>query len=80
MITDDRAKRNIAVNVRRLLKIAAFTQRDLAVAVGESEMAVSYLIRGERMPGAAFLARVAEALGVSADYLMSDPPEHVPVA
>jgi transcriptional regulator with XRE-family HTH domain len=71
--TDDEAKRNIAENVNRLMAARDLSQADLSRASGESEMRVSLLRRGLKMPTAGFLARIAEALGVSVDTLLSPP-------
>ena len=75
MLTDAEARTTIADNVRRLLAERGMNQRDLAKATGESDMRVSLLCRGERIPSAAFLARVAEALEVSADTILAPPPK-----
>ncbi len=78
VIQDSIAQRNIAANVQRLLADRAtkrqfpFSQAQLAKATGESEMRISKLVRGLAMPEAAFLARIAEALGTSVDSLLSE--------
>ena len=75
MISDDEAKDRIAWNVRRLLEERGWSQHQLAVAVNTNDMAISYLLRAKRMPGAAFLARVAEALGTAVDDLLAEIPK-----
>ena len=75
VITDKDAKRNIAANVRRLLKARGWRAVDLAKATSENEMRISYLLREKRLPTAAFLARLAEALDTTTDELLSKPSE-----
>ena len=69
--TDKAAKRNIAKNVQALLADREWTMADLARALDASPMTVNYMARGVKMPGAAFLARVANVLGVTVDDLLS---------
>jgi transcriptional regulator with XRE-family HTH domain len=71
VITDDEAKQNIANNIRILLAERNWKQSDLASATGESEMRVSLAVRGRKLPSAAFLARIAEALNSTVDRLLS---------
>ena len=75
MITDKDALRNIAANVERLLadQEPPWSQADLARASGENEMKISRLIRGQQMPGAGSLARIAEALAVPLSTLLDRP-------
>lgn len=72
VITDDEARRNIAANIRRLLKQRGWSQGELARRSKESAMNVSRIINGVNLPNAALLARIGEALEVSADYLISN--------
>jgi transcriptional regulator with XRE-family HTH domain len=71
VLTDEEAKMYIAENVRRLLLLRGMNQSDLARKIGESEMRISLMVRGIKLPSAAFLARVAEALAVKIDELLS---------
>jgi transcriptional regulator with XRE-family HTH domain len=76
-MTDEVAKANIAANIRRLLamrKAPENQQKWLAEESGESEMRISLYVRGERMASAGVLTRIADALGVSIDELIDDPP------
>ena len=73
MIQDDEAKQNIAANVQALMDDRGWKQADLARAVGESPMRISFLLRAQRLPSAAFLARLAEAFGTTTDRLLTDP-------
>lgn len=72
MITSDKAKSNISANVRRLLNERNMSQADLSRVTGDQPMRLSYCIRGVQEPSASFLARIAEALGVSVDDLLAD--------
>lgn len=71
MLTDDDAKKNIADNLQRLIRERGLKQSEIAEAVGESRMRVSLAVRGKKLPSAAFLARIAEALNSSVDVLLS---------
>lgn len=74
MVDDDDARDNIAANVGRLLKDRGMSQRALAEATGDSPMRISHYVRGAKLPGAAALSRIAEALGVTMESLVSRPP------
>lgn len=73
MVTDIQAKDNVATNVSRLLENLGLSQGELARKTGESKMRISLVVRGVHQPTAGFLARLAEALGVTADDLLSAP-------
>lgn len=51
------------------------TQKELAAKAGVTEAAVSHYIRGDRIPRSAVLARIADALGTTSDYLMEGVPQ-----
>lgn len=70
-LSDEQIKTAIARNVRAALAARGWTAADLARATGESQMRVSLLVRGCKLPTAAFLARVAGALGTTADDLLA---------
>jgi transcriptional regulator with XRE-family HTH domain len=79
VLSDEQAKQNIAVNVQALLDAREWNQRDLARAIDESDMRVSFLVRGVKLASAAMLARVAEALETTVDALLAYPkrsPSH----
>ena len=78
MVSDHEAKENVAENVSRLLEQNGISQSDLARATNESPMRISLVVRGIHQPTAGFLARLAEALGVSADFLLNPPAENFP--
>ena len=75
MINDEAAKKNLAENVRRLLRDRGWSQAKLAFLAGEGEMQISRIVRGKLMPNVATVARIAEAFDVSIDRLVGQPPE-----
>jgi transcriptional regulator with XRE-family HTH domain len=77
VISDDRAKLNIAGNVRRLLRDREWTQAELATKTREQQATISRIVNGLHIPGAGVLARIAEAFDVSADRLLAEPPEEI---
>lgn len=54
-----------------LLIEKSMTQKELALKAGVTESAMSHYVRGDRVPRASVMARIAEALGTSSDYLMN---------
>ena len=46
------------------------TQRELAKRINVTEVTISRYISNQRMPHAAIIVKIAEALGVSADVLL----------
>jgi len=75
MITEEDAVRNVAANVRRLLELRGWTQRDLARAVGVYDGAISTLLAGNHVVRFTLLVNVAEVLDASMDRLVLPPPE-----
>lgn len=75
MLDHDTAKRWIASNVAQILKIRGMTQADLARITGDNRMYISRVCRGECETSASGLARISEALQVSADDLLKNPAE-----
>ena len=53
-----------------LLLQRKMTQKKLAELSGVTEAAMSHYLKGDRTPRASVLARIAEALGTTTDYLM----------
>lgn len=47
------------------------TQKELANKAGVTEAAMSHYLKGDRFPRASVLARIAESLGTTSDYLMN---------
>lgn len=76
MLTDEQAKRNIAANVERLMGELGITQSELARLTDESHARVSLMRRGLKLPSAAFLARLAEALNTTTDELLAEPTKN----
>ena len=74
MISDDEARQNLAVNLRRLLATRGMTQSQLAEAAHETQATISRIVNGSQLAGGGVLARLAEALDVSADRLLGSPP------
>lgn len=69
MLTDEQAMANIAANVRRLRG-----DRSRAWLARETEtypINITRIESAENLPGSGLLARLAEALGTSADALLS---------
>lgn len=62
----------IGKNIKRALERQGKTQRELAEEIGTTEVSVSRYIHGDRVPKATMLMRIAEALGVTTDQLLSD--------
>lgn len=76
MITDALAKENIPENVSLLMSAKNLTQSELARKTGDNRMYISRVVRGEILPNAPALARIAEALGVSSERLMAIPKKN----
>lgn len=60
----------IGLNIRRLLIQNDMTQRELCDAAGLTEPAVSRIVNSQRVPQGNSLAKLANALHVSTDYLL----------
>lgn len=54
-----------------LLEAQGMSQKELSVKAGVTEAAVSHYLKGDRVPRGAILLNIANALGVTADYLLS---------
>lgn len=52
-----------------LIKQKKLSQKEAAARVGVTEAAMSHYLKGDRMPRASVLVRIAEALGTTTDYL-----------
>ena len=55
---------NFAEYLKKALKEANCTQRDLADRIGVSQPIISYWLSGERTPGIARIRRIAQALSI----------------
>lgn len=78
VLSDEKAKKNLARNLDRLMEEHMFEGRRvsnalLAATIGVSAMTITYYLQGERMAGSGPLARMAEFFGVSTDFLLSKP-------
>ena len=54
-----------------LIRIRDYSQKELAKRAGVTEAAMSHYVKGDRYPRASVLARIADALGTTSDYLMN---------
>ncbi|MBE6093935.1 MAG: helix-turn-helix transcriptional regulator [Schwartzia succinivorans] len=64
-----------SLRLEEMLKNRRMAQKELAEKAGITEAAVSHYIKGDRTPRSAVLARIANALGTSSDYLMEGIPQ-----
>jgi transcriptional regulator with XRE-family HTH domain len=74
MISNERAKLNIAENLCRLMELCELSQLELAARAKISQPFVHKMVKGKVLPNAVALRNVAEVLGVSTDSLLDDPP------
>ena len=58
--------------VLNILKYKGISQRELAEKVGCTEVSMSRYISGERVPKAPIVVKIADVLGVTVEYLVSD--------
>lgn len=67
-------------NIRTRRRILGLTMKQLANIVGVTEAAISHYETGRREPDNDMLLRIANALGVTVDYLISneESPDLVP--
>ncbi len=63
---------NFEGNIRRLREMKALSQRDLAALAGISVTTVNRVETGLRHPIPSTVRKLAQALGVSPDKLLSD--------
>ncbi len=62
-------------HIKQMLHEKNISQKALAEMTGITESAVSHYIKGDRVPRGANLAKIAKALGTTADYLLSTDEE-----
>ncbi len=60
--------------IKELIEKKGITQRELAEKTGCTEAAVSHYIKGDRVPRASVLTKIAIALETTSDYLMEGVP------
>jgi len=62
---------NIGQRIRKRREVLNITQQELAQALGVTPQHISVVEKDKRVPSLTFLAKLAEQLGVSIDYLVS---------
>jgi len=62
----------MGIKLREARKNKDFTQKMLADAVGVTEMYISQLERGMKLPSLALFIQIINALDISADYILRD--------
>lgn len=67
---------NLGERIKVLLEQRGMTQRQLAEQAGCTEAAVSHYVKGDRIPRASVMAKIAIALGTTTDYLMEGIPQN----
>ena len=73
VISEQQARRNISINLRRLMSDRGITQAKLARLTDMTEMQISRIVRGMFEPGIVSILRIAEALETSVEILAKDP-------
>ncbi len=63
-------KETMGERLSSLIKERQMSQKELAIKAGVTEAAVSHYIKGDRCPRSSVLARLADALGTTSDFLM----------
>lgn len=63
--------REFGERLASLLKEKNLQQQTLAQKAGVTEAAVSHYIKGDRMPRANVLAKIADVLGTTSEYLLN---------
>ena len=67
---DGIAIQNFSDKLKRTIHEKAITQRELAATTGISEVSISRYINADRLPKITEFKKIADALGVTADYLL----------
>ena len=62
----------LGIRLREARKKKDFTQKMLADAVGVTEMYISQLERGMKLPSLVLFIQIVNALDISADYILRD--------
>jgi transcriptional regulator with XRE-family HTH domain len=75
-LEDAVALENIARNFARVRGDKTYSE--IARAVGTYPANISDIEKGKHMPGAALLARIADELGVTVDYLLTNGTDRKP--
>jgi len=77
-VTDDKTKEVFSANVKRVLQEQGHSVHWLQLETGEYPNRIYPAVRGDAMPSAGLLHRIATALHVTVDSLLLD-PNSVPV-
>ncbi len=73
MVSEKQLKKNIALNVQRLMTGSKVTQVQLAEAIGVKQATISNILRQINMPSVMILHRIAEFFDSSIDRLTAKP-------
>ena len=71
LLEEVRGMNTLGYRLVELLKAKDMTQKKLAYTIGVSEVSISRYVNNERKPRAIVLYKMAEVLGVSAEYLLT---------
>ena len=69
-------KKGFNHRLEHLLIERHMTQKELAHKAQVTESAMSHYIKGDRIPRSSVLARIADSLGTTSDYLMEGTPQN----
>ena len=75
MLSDEEVTENLSANLIRLLQERGMSQSELARRSGENQPLISSIVLGKHLPNVARLNRIADALSVNIDRLLSAPPK-----
>ncbi len=67
--------RSMTFRIKELLKEKEISQKELSEMTGITESAISHYVKGDRVPRGTNLVKIAEALGTTADDLLSGDQE-----
>lgn len=73
MLTDDDVRVNLAANLKRMLAERDISQAELGRLTGVTQANISLICAGKHVSGVGVLARIAEALDTSIDFLIASP-------
>lgn len=72
-VDDEQAKKNLALNLRRMLDDRGWSQRRLALATGETPMTISNILAEKHITNVGTVSRIAACLDTSVDLLLGTP-------
>lgn len=78
MLTDEDVKKNLSVNLRRLMRARGIRQTQIAETCGMTQPSVSRIVQGDYVPNVTTIARLAEALDTTVDFLLREFREENP--